>query len=95
MTAPEPRDADVAAVAKELTKAQREAVLALSSDFKRTAGAGKGVYKSAALRPLVEGRWSLRSRDDRYNQSVRLLPLGLAVRKRLLDEQRGAAISPA
>lgn len=77
-------DVAVAKIAAGLTKAQRAAVVRLSALPARTTGTGKGLYKSATLRPLVIGNWRLRERDDRYVQTVALTPLGQAVRHHLI-----------
>lgn len=71
---------NVAGIAANLTKAQAEAIEKCSSQWKRTTGTGKGLYKSAALAPLIEGQWTTRPEDGRYRQRVRLTPLGLAVK---------------
>lgn len=78
MTPPDPQQ--VAEIAGRLSKAQREAVLACDLRWKRATGPGKGLYKSVALRPLIEGEWSIHPVTNRYRQRVRLNLLGLAVR---------------
>lgn len=88
MTAPI-TEAEVAAIVKGLTKAQADAVVTCGPMWRRTTGSGKGVYKSAALRSLVDGEWTFNHARSRYRQRVRLTPLGLAVRAHLIRDLKG------
>lgn len=73
---------DVAKIADELTPQQRAAVLSSSTEWKRLWGKGTGAYKGVKVRDFFEyDGWY--GPQGNWQHSVRLTPLGEAVRKHL------------